>query len=448
MRGQKPRVGRSASWTIIKSISEGGQAFVFRVQGSGEHEEGEYVLKQLKNPKLGARMEVERRALSALDHAAIPKLVDAGEHDQKPFIVMRHLGTPLDELVLEHRLHPEQALHVMRGICGALQHAHAQGIVHRDIKPNNVVVADDNRPTLIDWALGSIDGQASGVTDDTRLIGTAPFAAPECVPGVPVDIGPAADVYSLGKLLVYVLCGGQLIRHQGIDAALYDAIVTSAGFPARTLEFILYVARSAIALEPSKRLCIDSLSARLRDIESVLNEDTYLASRDSWVLTDTLGPRYNCAANVSHYQSITGRAIRVEPNHVGDLYLDELVLSIHPANRGVATVCLMWENTKKKDSPGIVFYTKHIAGQSVEGVQQSIIRVVPDHIRLPAGKRFWVAVMNAPNSGVTNWLIGERFSIANKCDAQAVRADLEDGEWRTRYTSGAVKGMKIIVRAS
>ncbi len=173
----------------------------------------------------------EARAAARLRHPAIVSVHEVGQDPRgRPFIVMDLVeGRPLDELFEAGKpLDPRRAATIVRGIAAALGHAHDEGIVHRDVKPQNVLVAaDGDRPFLTDFGLARrIDGDAT-LTRTGQFIGTPQFAAPEQARGED-DVGPSADVW-------------------GVGAVLYAAITGTAPFPGATA---LEVVRRVIQDDP------------------------------------------------------------------------------------------------------------------------------------------------------------------------------------------------------
>ncbi len=150
----------------------------------------------------------EARATARLRHPGIVAIHEVGEHFGKPFIVMDFVeGETLDVLIERDRMPPRQIATIIRDVSRALQHAHENALVHRDVKPQNVIVGADGRPHLTDFgAARDLDAEAS-LTMTGQAIGTPLYMAPEQARGDHESTGPACDVYSTGVVLYHALVG-------------------------------------------------------------------------------------------------------------------------------------------------------------------------------------------------------------------------------------------------
>ncbi len=206
---------RLGAWEVVRAIGSGGMGDVFEARRADGHYEGRAAVKLLKRGMDSAavlqRFALERRALARLSHPHIARLLDAGASDDGlPYFVMEFVdGQPIDLAVRGMTLHPRLSLFLQ--LADAVAHAHRNLLVHRDLKPGNVLVDAEGRVKLLDFgiakALDPLDGAAGGTT----LAGQRPYtphhASPEQVRGEPV--GTATDVYSLGVLLYQMLTGAR-----------------------------------------------------------------------------------------------------------------------------------------------------------------------------------------------------------------------------------------------
>jgi len=197
------------NWKWEADLGEGGQSHVFRVVRSDEPEGPHYVLKRLKNLKRIDRFNREIEACQKLDHPNIIKII-AHETDPKgrPFIVTEYCAggslagkkPPLGSIPVVLRL--------FRQVCAGAAHAHTHGVIHRDLKPDNIYLREDGTPVVGDFGLCFVD-DGGQITSTEEVVGSRFYCAPELRegrvrPGIPEK---AADVYSLGKLLYWMLAG-------------------------------------------------------------------------------------------------------------------------------------------------------------------------------------------------------------------------------------------------
>lgn len=146
----------------------------------------------------------ESQMAAALDHPGIIPIYDAGETNGVVYIAMRHVGGgDLQELIGAGPVELDRAIWILEQVAGALDAAHARGLVHRDVKPANVLV-DGERVYLTDFGIAKQAG-IPGLTQTGFFVGTLDYAAPEQIQGKPV--GPQADVYAFGCLLFEILTG-------------------------------------------------------------------------------------------------------------------------------------------------------------------------------------------------------------------------------------------------
>ena len=151
-----------------------------------------------------ARFTREARLAAALSHPNIVTVFDAGEADGRPYIVMEYVeGRALDvRLREEGPLGPQAVEHVARQVCAGLDHAHGHGLVHRDLKPGNLIERSDGTVKIADFGIARAD-DTTELTEAGTIIGTAAYLAPEQAESGPVT--PRTDLYSLGVVLYELL---------------------------------------------------------------------------------------------------------------------------------------------------------------------------------------------------------------------------------------------------
>jgi serine/threonine-protein kinase len=168
--------------------------------------------------ELTERFVREGRAIAALQHPGIVTVFDAGVYDERPAMVMELIdGTTLADLMAaERRLDPAAALSVATQLLDALGYAHARGIVHRDVKPDNVFVTSEGRVKLADFGIARI-ADKTRFTQEGTVMGTPGYMPPEQVRGLPVDA--RADIFSVGAILYEMLTGSNPFgASDGIDS--------------------------------------------------------------------------------------------------------------------------------------------------------------------------------------------------------------------------------------
>ena len=142
----------------------------------------------------------ESRLAASLEHPNVVPIHDAGEIDGQLYIAMRLVdGTDLKQLLREGPLDPARAIHIVEQIAGALDAAHARGLVHRDVKPSNVLLDEHEHAYLADFGLSRYLGEAGAALGAENSLGTIDYVAPEQIRGEEID--GRADVYALGCLL-------------------------------------------------------------------------------------------------------------------------------------------------------------------------------------------------------------------------------------------------------
>lgn len=161
-------------------------------------------------PKVIERFRNEARLVASLRHPNIVQVHQVGEFDppdSRPFYVMEHVsGRTLDSILDDRTPHPRRAAEILASVADAIQYAHERGVIHRDMKPGNVILTDDGVAKVLDFGLGK-RMEPGGMTEAGEVMGTASYMAPEQAIGDVATVGPAADIYSLGAMLYEFLSG-------------------------------------------------------------------------------------------------------------------------------------------------------------------------------------------------------------------------------------------------
>lgn len=226
---------RIGAWEVLRPLGSGGMGAVFvarRADGSFSQKVALKLIRPgLVSRELIRRFLQERQTLASLDHPAIARLLDGGTtEDGLPYLVMELVdGSTLEEHCAAQGLDLAARVDLFVAVCDAVAHAHRNLVVHRDLKPGNILVTPEGAPKLLDFGIAKLLGsdrvaddhaESLLLTHEAVAIGTAAFASPEQLSGRPVTTG--ADVYSLGVVLYRLLAGAHPYPLEGVP--LVEAI--------------------------------------------------------------------------------------------------------------------------------------------------------------------------------------------------------------------------------
>jgi len=226
------------AYELVSILAHGGMGTVY----TGRRNDGAFeqqVAIKLFNPNSltgasRARFAAERNILAALEHPGIARIIDGGDTDDGiPYVVMELIQGQTINVYCEHQqLDVPERLRLIVKLCDALQHAHACGVVHRDIKADNVLVTEQGEPKLIDFGIAKMQLPEASAEDDaaappsrnlTSRLMTPEYASPEQLRGEPAM--PASDLYSMGVLMYELLTGTRPHHIAGMSPAEMERMV-------------------------------------------------------------------------------------------------------------------------------------------------------------------------------------------------------------------------------
>src|SRR4051794_2269346 len=272
-RTAEPQPGATiAAYRLERLIGRGGMGVVYLAHDVGL---GRKVAVKLLAPGLADdqrfrdRFLRESRLAASLDHPAIVPIHRAGEVDGTLYIAMRYVdGTDLRRVLESGPGAPRRAAVILSQVASALDAAHRHGLVHRDVKPANILLDDDEHAYLSDFGLTRHASSQSGLTAGGELVGTVEYVAPEQIEGHSVD--GRADVYSLGCVLFECLTGRKPFDRE-LDVAVLWAHVNDPP-PSTGDAAIDGVLPPALAKSPAARY--DTAGAFLADAARALGAST------------------------------------------------------------------------------------------------------------------------------------------------------------------------------
>src|SRR6188768_2399396 len=224
-------------YKLIEPIGEGGMGAVWMAQQT-EPVKRLVALKLIKpgmdSRQVIARFEAERQALALMDHPHIARVLDGGTTEGgRPYFVMELVhGVPVTRYCDDHHLTPRERLELFVPVCQAIQHAHQKGIIHRDVKPSNVLVTlYDGKPVpkVIDFGVAKATEQK--LTERTlftqygTMVGTLEYMSPEQAEMSALGVDTRSDIFSLGVLLYELLTGSTPLTHHRMKEAAYAEIL-------------------------------------------------------------------------------------------------------------------------------------------------------------------------------------------------------------------------------
>ncbi|MER5308284.1 serine/threonine-protein kinase [Streptomyces sp. NPDC002773] len=262
-------------YRLGESIGRGGMGKVWRAHDEVLHRvvavkeltAGRFVA-EADRLVLHARTQKEARAAARITHPGVVTVHDVLEHDDRPWIVMQYVDGPslADAAKEAGTIEPREAARIGLHVLGALRAAHAAGVLHRDVKPGNVLLARDGRVLITDFGIAAIEGDST-ITRTGELVGSIDYLAPERVRGG--DPGPASDLWSLGATLYTAVEGTSPFRRTSPISTMQAVVTEEPPHPEKAgplASVIVALLRKDPAHRPradeAERMLLDAMEGR------------------------------------------------------------------------------------------------------------------------------------------------------------------------------------------
>ncbi len=287
-----PTVERIGHYTVRRIIASGGMGTVYEAQQ--DHPSRLVALKVLRygaaSPQALKRFKHEAEILGRLKHANIAQVYEAGTWDRgegaQPFFAMELIeGQSLLRFAETGKLGLRPRLELFVKVCDAVQYAHQQGVIHRDLKPDNILVDAHGEPKILDFGVArATDSDIKTTTLQTdigQLIGTVPYMSPEQVMGDPHALDTRSDVYSLGVVLYELMCGK--LPYDLADKSIPEAVLVIRGQDPAPLSTINRIYRGDLetiagkALEKDKDRRYQTATELAADLRRYLTDEPIVA---------------------------------------------------------------------------------------------------------------------------------------------------------------------------
>lgn len=384
--GDRPRRETIGKYRVVRELGQGGMGTVYLAKRDDKEYDKDVAIKLVPavvdRDELMRRFRAERQIMASLVHPNIAQLLDGDTtRDGVPYVVMEYVpGQPIDEYCADNALSPEERLALFLKVCNAVTHAHRNLVVHRDIKPGNILVTADGEPKLLDFGIAKILDTEAGpaLTRSGMRLMTPEYASPEQARGEPVNT--ATDVYSLGVLLHRLLTGALPYDIDTRDVGAVERAICelppappSSFDPAigRELDAIVLM---ALRKEPERRY--PTVDAFAEDI------DRYLRNQPVAARPDTVGYRLGLFVKrnsiavtaaaamlimiVGFGAAMTWQAIEISKQR------DRAERSLQRADDSLTFLVSMFEDAAPKMSRGSTFTAKDLLDRGRERIGEEL----------------------------------------------------------------------------
>ncbi|MEU8541749.1 serine/threonine-protein kinase [Streptomyces sp. NPDC048717] len=257
-------------YRLGEAIGRGGMGRVWRAHDEVLHRTvavkeltaGRYVTESDRRV-LHTRTQTEARAAARISHPGVVTVHDVLQHDDRPWIVMQYVDGPslADALKEGGTVDAREAARIGLHVVGALRAAHTAGVLHRDVKPGNVLLARDGRVLLTDFGIAQVEGDTS-ITRTGELVGSIDYLAPERVQGA--DPGPASDLWSLGATLYTAVEGTSPFRRSSPISTMQAVVTEEPPYPEKAGPLAPVVV-ALLRKDPERRPGADEVERMLLD---------------------------------------------------------------------------------------------------------------------------------------------------------------------------------------
>lgn len=278
------RAQQIGDYQLVKELGRGGWGTVYKALHCGL---GKMVALKLLHESTGTavkRFDREIHMQARLRHPNIVPVFDTGiGPDQRPYLVMDYIeGQPLSKLIADKRLNDVSIARLIAKVGHALQHAHQRGILHRDIKPDNILVDRSGQPFVVDFGIArDTEDEGEALTRVGQVVGTPYYIAPEQIQGQ--ALGPETDVWALGVVLYYALAGHPPFRGRNELDTLGEVMRSEPAKPERkggppVPADLWTICRHALEKDPLRRY--RSAEAFATDLENLIRDEPLSVAPD------------------------------------------------------------------------------------------------------------------------------------------------------------------------